>query len=225
MGSILGVSLRSVMNNGREALNMAIALRMGPTKAAAWLLMDSMSLWAYSVSNLAATGAMMVGGRLRGQRRLRELQMLLKDYRLFAILTGAVFVVITAAGKSFFTDAYSNDIERDQFEDILDRIYWLGVIRTFARVQVGAYGPLLMTTQQYMEWGYIVATLIVLVWLPFLVAAGVTQLPEVLVIGDTGYLALHCAWLYYRVFVVAMQQYSQMAATPTEGPTRCAVEM
>merc|ERR1719224_40843 len=146
-------------------------------------MIDEMSLTVYLVGNLSAAGAMMLGSKLRGQERYMELIQMLKDYRLFAVLLGIVMAAIGALGKETAITGFANQVDLVAFRPVADRIFW--------RAQIAVYGPLMVTTQQFAQWGKIVALCICVVWLPCVIAAAATGLPELIVIGDTLYIVVH----------------------------------
>ena len=208
-----GVAVRSVLNNARWFVSLALALRCSLATGAALIVASSIGNVAYNVPNLVASVTMIDGSKLLGEGRYGVVLRTLQDFRVVALGFGAIFLgAALLVDPTDLSSTYSNQVEQAALADKLVPAWPLVVLAQPFRCLVAVYGPLLMCTQSYTYWGKAVAFLSLCVWLPLTLAAYATASFATFVLSFAAYDVLHVALLYYKVHLVEGARYARLAA-------------
>eukprot|EP00434_Breviolum_minutum_P021490 symbB.v1.2.018963.t2/scaffold1533.1/size113312/6 len=195
-----GVAVRSILFNTMEMLSAAVSLGIGVTAAAVFNFFAEIGSFSYSVPNLCAVGAMMIGPRLLGQNRLEEFRQLVNLHRIMAIIFAVAFTLLAyLTSEISITDEFTNEVDSSLFTPVANRVYPAAIALQPFQALTGVYGPLLMAVQGYVAWGIVLAVLFFLFFLPLTILAAVLGQVEILVYAQLAFGILHFIALYYLV--------------------------
>ena len=108
-----GVAVRSVLNNARWFVSLALALRCSLATGAALIVASSIGNVAYNVPNLVASVTMIDGSKLLGEGRYGVVLRTLQDFRLVALGFGAIFLgAALLVDPTDLSSTYSNQVEQ-----------------------------------------------------------------------------------------------------------------
>jgi len=111
-----GVAVRSILFNTMEMLSAAVSLGIGVTAAAVFNFFGEIGSLSYSVPNLCAVGAMMIGPRLLGQNRIEEFRQLVNLHRIMAIIFAVAFTLLAfLTSEISITDEFTNEVDSSLF--------------------------------------------------------------------------------------------------------------
>ena len=212
-----GVAVRSVLNNARFYVSLALTLRCSLTMGAALIVSSSIGNVAYNIPNLISSVTMIDGSKLLGEKRYAAVLQTLKDFRAIALGFAAVFLAaIASTNPTTLSSTYSNRVEQAALTAKLEAAWPVLVLAQPFRSLIAVYGPLLMCTQSYVYWGKVVAALTFGLWLPLTLVASVTESFVMFVLSTALYDVAHVALLYYKVHLVEAPKYAQLAARGDE---------
>eukprot|EP00286_Rhodomonas_abbreviata_P013573 CAMPEP_0181326224 /NCGR_PEP_ID=MMETSP1101-20121128/21369_1 /TAXON_ID=46948 /ORGANISM="Rhodomonas abbreviata, Strain Caron Lab Isolate" /LENGTH=583 /DNA_ID=CAMNT_0023434633 /DNA_START=157 /DNA_END=1904 /DNA_ORIENTATION=- len=195
----LWVALRSVSGNSRHLISLAVALRMGITQGAVWIMFGSVSLLAYGIPSNVSCVAMITISRLIGRGELEAAERIRRDYRMFGLLCGIVFCAIAAVSRRGVIESYSKEAEEEAFRGMVDPVWpWVIAYQPLRALQA-VYQALVAGEQAFSYWGKATFLSFAAVFVPVVLRANYTRNIETLIIGEVLFTGVLTVLLYIKV--------------------------
>jgi len=193
------VAVRSVLGNSRHFVALVVALRMGITQSAAWILFGSVSQLAYAIPSNLSCVAMITISRLIGRGDLPNARSVLNDYRIFGVACGVVFCALAAVGEESIIKSYSKETEEEALRAVIQPVWGWVLAYQPARAMIAVYQSLVAARQAFSFWGKSTAFCFFVVFLPSAVAAALNKDIHILLMGEVLYTTALAALLYLKV--------------------------